>query len=303
MGRLGTTTTVPGPKEAGTQNFGHIVTVILMRPLRMLVTEPVVLFSCLYLAVATAIFCEQTPVSSSGLTNRVVLFFEAYPLIFEGIYGMEPGIAGLAFIPSVSRPIMASLSGTDSHIVALGACLAFIVCLAWDQFLERSKRRHAQWANLEEYRRLPLACLGGPLYVVSLFWVGWTSSVNIHWIVPMLGGIPFGTGFVLIFISLLNFMADAYREYASSASAAASICRSIFGAVIPLAGAKMYEKLGIGWGNSLLGFMSLGMCLVPFVMIKYGRRILENSTMSKEILKKEAAKLERESEVVEAVEV
>ncbi|KAF8862983.1 MFS general substrate transporter [Acephala macrosclerotiorum] len=251
--------------------FEKVATVILMRPLRMLVAEPVVLFSCLYLALATAIF---------------FLFFEAYPLIFEGIYGMEAGVAGLAFIP-----------------IALGSCLAFIVCLVWDHYLEKAKQRNLPWANLEEYRRLPLACLGGPLYVISLFWVGWTSSVNIHWIVPILGGIPFGAGFVLIFIALLNFMADAYREYASSASAAASICRSIFGAVIPLAGAKMYKTLGMGWGNSLLGFLSLGMCMVPFVMIKYGRRILENSTMSKEILKNEATKLEQERENVEATEV
>ena len=29
-----------------------------------------------------------------------VMYFEAYPLIFQGIYGMSDGIAGLAFIPS-----------------------------------------------------------------------------------------------------------------------------------------------------------------------------------------------------------
>lgn len=30
-----------------------------------------------------------------------VMYFEAYPLIFQGVYGMSDGIAGLAFLPSM----------------------------------------------------------------------------------------------------------------------------------------------------------------------------------------------------------
>lgn len=29
------------------------------------------------------------------------MYFEAYPLIFQGTYGMSAGIAGLAFLPSM----------------------------------------------------------------------------------------------------------------------------------------------------------------------------------------------------------
>lgn len=35
----------------------------------------------------------------------------------------------------------------------------------------------------------------------------------------------------------------------------------------------MYEKLGLGWGNSLLGFVALAMLPVPVLLLKFGERI------------------------------
>ena len=136
---------------------------------------------------------------------------------------------------------------------------------------------------IEEYRRLPLACLGGPLYVVSLFWLGWSASPHVHWIVPMLAGVPFGIGFVLIFMALLNYVTDAYAIFAASAMSATSCCRSVFGAILPLAARPMYQKLGIPWASSLLGFLSLGMTVIPFAFIKYGDRIRANSKFCQEL--------------------
>lgn len=134
---------------------------------------------------------------------------------------------------------------------------------------------------------MPLACLGAICYVVSVFWLGWSVSPHIHWIAPMLSGIPFGCGFVLIFIALLNYMTDAYREYAASAAAAASCTRSVFGALLPLAGEAMYTRLGIAWGMSLLGFVSLVLGLVPFAFIRFGRRIRLASGMCQQFAKEE----------------
>ena len=165
---------------------------------------------------------------------------------------------------------------TDS-LVAIGACFAGIGLLLWDNHLQGAKEANARWASIEEYRRLPLACLGGPLYVISLFWLGWAASPKIHWIVPMLAGLPFGIGFLLIFMAMLNYLTDAYKVYAASALAAASCCRSLFGAVLPLAGKPMYDALGVAWASSVLGFLSLGLTIIPFAFIKYGDRIRANS--------------------------
>lgn len=32
----------------------------------------------------------------------------------------------------------------------------------------------------------------------------------------------------------------------------------------------MYQRLGLGWGNSLLGFIALLLIPVPFVIMRYG---------------------------------
>lgn len=92
------------PIELEKKGAKQILTITLTRPLRMLVFEAIVLFTSLYLAFAYAIF---------------YMFFEAYPIIFEGepliqpsnieadhskgIYGMGTGVSALPFIPSKSH--------------------------------------------------------------------------------------------------------------------------------------------------------------------------------------------------------
>jgi hypothetical protein len=182
-------------------------------------------------------------------------------------------------------------------IVGIGAILACGVFLWYDGYLARAKARNAEWAFIEEYRRLPLACIGGPLYVISLFWVGWTSSPNIHWVVPFLSGIPFGMGYLLIFMAMLNYLTDAYETLSASAQSAASCTRSILGAVIPLAAKPMFDRLGVAWACSLIAFLSLVVSIIPFAFIRYGDRIRANSKFCQELKRlKEVERLELERE-------
>ena len=163
------------PIELEKKGAKQMITVTLMRPLHMIVYEAIVLFTCLYLSVAYSIF---------------YMFFEAYPIIYQGpTYHMSAGVAGLAYLP-----------------VLLGACIALVIFLYYDATLQRAKKAHRPWANIEEYRRLPLALLGGPAYVISLFWLGWTAREDIHSIVPMLAGVPFGLGFMLIFMVSVDLL-------------------------------------------------------------------------------------------------
>ena len=112
----------------------------------------------------------------------------------------------------------------------------------------------------------------------------------------MLAGIPFGIGFMLIFMSLLNYVTDAYEIFAASGMSATSCSRSVFGAVLPLAARPMYQKLGIPWASSLLGFLSLGMSIIPFAFIKYGDRLRANSTFCQELKgRKELAEKSKEA--------
>jgi hypothetical protein len=72
------------------------------------------------------------------------------------------------------------------------------------------------------------------------------------------------------------YFVDAYTVYAASASAAATVLRSLVGALLPLAGNKMYDALGVGWGTSTLGFIAVAFMPVPLLFFKYGQRIRES---------------------------
>jgi hypothetical protein len=53
-----------------------------------------------------------------------------------------------------------------------------------------------------------------------MFWFAFTTYPSVPWIVPILAGIPFGWGVVLVFASVFNCFVDAYREWSASAMAA-----------------------------------------------------------------------------------
>jgi len=71
----------------------------------------------------------------------------------------------------------------------------------------------------------------------------------------------------------LNYLVDAYTQYAASATAANTVLRSATGALLPLAGPKMYAALDLGWGNSLLAFIALALAPIPVIFWRYGKRI------------------------------
>ncbi|KAI0911050.1 major facilitator superfamily protein [Ustulina deusta] len=240
---------VLSPAQLTAANWHHLFTKILARPVKMLFTESIVLFSCLYLSLIYAIF---------------YLFFEAYPIIFQGMYGLSPGETGLMFLP-----------------IAAGALLSFVVYLGYDHVYQRAQAQGKEWVKIEEYRRLPLACIGGPLFSATIFWLAWTARPSIHWIVPSIAGLPFGIGFLLIFMALINYLADAYGIFASSALAAASGSRSILGAILPLCTDSLYGHLGVHWATSLLGFLSLLCALIPFAFITFGHKLREHSKFSR----------------------
>ena len=43
-----------------------------------------------------------------------------------------------------------------------------------------------------------------------------------------------------------------------------------FAAFVPLAGPSLYKNLGLGWGNSVLGFIGVAFLPVPLLFSRYG---------------------------------
>lgn len=74
-------------------------------------------------------------------------------------------------------------------------------------------------------------------------------------------------------MGIQTYLIDCFPIYAAAVTAANTVMRSLVGALLPLAGQPLYQNLGLGWGNSLLGFIALAMVPLPFVFLKYGERI------------------------------
>jgi hypothetical protein len=151
--------------------FGESITTVITRPLNMLFFEPIVSASSAYLALCYSIF---------------YMSFQAFPVIFRDLYQLSPGICGLVYLP-----------------VGAGCTIFLAAFWLYDGILLSVQKRQKPWASREEYRRLPLACVGGPLFAISLFWLGWTAREGISFVVPMMAGVPFGFGFICIFIAIL----------------------------------------------------------------------------------------------------
>ncbi|PMD48560.1 putative caffeine resistance protein 5 [Hyaloscypha variabilis F] len=170
------------------------------------------------------------------------VWFESFAIVFEGIYGFNLGEEGLSFVG-----------------ILVGA---FIVIPPFFLYL---------------YLRLPPACVGAFCIPLCLFWFGWTARPSIHWIVPIIGSGWFSVGAFLLFNSVLNYLGDAYPDYAASVYAGNDFMRSSFGAGFPLFAAAMYNNLGVGWASSLLGFLSIAFIPIPFVLYIYGEQIRKAS--------------------------
>ncbi|OTB01037.1 hypothetical protein M426DRAFT_14892 [Hypoxylon sp. CI-4A] len=249
--------------ELEPHDFKQLATRVLTRPIRMILTELIVTATCLYLALVYAIF---------------YMSFQSFPIIFQQVYGLSPGVTGLCYMP-----------------IGAGAVLSLPIFFAYDHIHRNAVVQGKQWAKQEEYRRVPLAVLGGPIFGISLFWLGWSAHPNVSFVAPLLAGIPFGLGFMLIFMSLLNYITDAYDIFAASANAAASSCRSVFAVALPFATTPMFTRLGIAGACSLLGGLTFLMCVIPFIFIWKGEALRSRSAFCI-ALQERRAEMERKQE-------
>lgn len=75
------------------------------------------------------------------------------------------------------------------------------------------------------------------------------------------------------------YLVDLFgTKAAASALGANVLLRYLGGTFLPLAGPKMYSTLGLGWGNSVLGFVSLVFIPASMFLYRYGEKLRSNLT-------------------------
>lgn len=111
---------------------------------------------------------------------------------------------------------------------------------------------------------------------------GWTAEKHLHWVLPMIGNGIMSFGMIGIVMCVQTYLVDAYTLYAASVTAASAVLRSLLAAVLPLCGLQMYDTLGLGWGNSLLGFLCLALAPVPWLLCCFGERMRKSPRFRQE---------------------
>ncbi|PIG88031.1 MFS multidrug transporter [Aspergillus arachidicola] len=90
----------------------------------------------------------------------------------------------------------------------------------------------------------------------------------------IVGGIALLSAFsVLVFLSVFNYLIDAYTIYSASVLAANSALRSLFGFAFPLFTTYMYRNLGIHWASSIPAFLAVACVPFPILFYIYGAQI------------------------------
>lgn len=74
-----------------------------------------------------------------------------------------------------------------------------------------------------------------------------------------------------------SFIVDTYQHQAASALAAKTFLRSMWGAGCVLFTIQMYDRLNYQWASTLLAFIALACCAIPYVFYFYGASIRKHS--------------------------
>jgi hypothetical protein len=237
------------PRPSGLALFKHIMVVVISRPIHMLLTEPIIASFAIYVSFNFAVLFG---------------FLASIPLIFTTVYNFTHAQSGLPFLA-----------------IAIGVLLSIPTMLLIDRILYQKHYRRA----IEEGRkgvapeyRLYGAMVGSIGLPISLFWFAWTSQKSVHWIVSIIGLIPFAWGNISVFISCVLYMMDTYMAAnGASAMAANGLLRYILGAVFPLFTVQMYKEMSFQWASSFLGFVTIALLPVPWVLFMFGEKIRRRS--------------------------
>ena len=226
----------------------EFVELTLIRPLRLLFTEPIVFMVSIMSAIAFAL---------------IYLFTEALQIVY-GSYDFSVPQTSLAFIPIG----VGFLAGTFTRL--------------YDTYALKRHKRAGRPLSPED--KLVGYAIAAPLLAIGLWVFAWTVPPevdNVPWIVSMVALVPVGFAINEIDCVLAGYLADSYTTFAASAFASLSLLRATLSAVFPLFARQMYTELGANRAGSILATIATIACLIPFVLLRYGRRIRNASKFAR----------------------
>lgn len=227
--------------ELKVRSKAEIAKTSLLRPF-LLLSELIVFLITIYMSVCYGL---------------LYMFFFAYPVVYMEDKGWSASKTGIMFIP-----------------IGVGVLVACAVTPFINNDYNKRAQPYRDRGELPppELRLIPMM-FGCWFLPVGLFAFAWSSYLYISWAGPSFSGMAVGFGFLCLYNPANNYVVDSYQHYAASALAAKTFVRSVFGACVPLFTIQMYHRLGNQWATSLMAFISLACCAIPYLFFFYGARI------------------------------
>jgi DHA1 family multidrug resistance protein-like MFS transporter len=215
----------------------------LWRPFQLMLLDPSIAFTAVYTAIIYGIFYS---------------FFEAFPLVYNEMYGFNLGELGLTF-----------LSVTVGVVIATTWYWWYIYTIVEPEIRLNGLGKPEQ--------RLRPALFVTFLVPIGLFIFGWTSRPDIHWIVSCIGIVITTIGIFLIIQCIFLYLPLVYPQYAASLFAGNDFARSALAAGAIHFSYPLFHNLGVDRGVSLLGGLTVGCSVGVFVLFFMGEKLRAKS--------------------------
>uniref|UniRef100_A0A060T9K8 ARAD1D12694p n=1 Tax=Blastobotrys adeninivorans TaxID=409370 RepID=A0A060T9K8_BLAAD len=237
-----------GDKTIARMSPQEVAIETLWRPFAIAFGEPVIFFINIYIGLMYAI---------------MYLWFEAFPIVLIGIYGMNSIEMGVSYLA-----------------IWIGVVIGWALYSPVVHHTFTKPLLNGGSVVPEVF--LGPATFGAILQPVGVFIFAWSSTASAHWIGSLIGSALFATGAFTAFQTLFNYMGMSFHRYQASVFAGNGLFRASMAAGFPLFARAMYAHLGpskypVGWGCSILAFFLVAMIAIPVVLKIKGDKLRARS--------------------------
>lgn len=132
-----------------------------------------------------------------------------------------------------------------------------------------------------EYR-LPLVIAGSFLFPLAVIMYGWSAELRLHVAFLLVAVALMGALLMLSFLPVMAYVVDAFGLYSASAITALIVTRCLMGTFLPLGAQPAIQKLGYGWGMTILAAVSFAMIPIPLSVFRYGHKWRQTSKYTRD---------------------
>ncbi|KAJ3950466.1 GTPase-activating protein [Colletotrichum fioriniae] len=151
-------------------------------------------------------------------------------------------------------------------------------------FLYYRKRIEPQFdreGNIEPEKHLHPAMVGCLFIPASLVWFGWTARPEINYLVPIVGSSLFTAGGLLLYISILNYLAESYPDHVNSVLAGNELFNAMCGATFPLFIPPMYYRFDVLGSSMILAIFAVAFVPLPYILYMRGAKLRRQSNYAR----------------------